>query len=226
MAKRKNPKGRRHRRNPIEDEVKNGLQAGIALGLGAVVTRAVMNNLPLPASVQGGVGEAAVSAGVAIGLGMAAQKVDALKKYADDIRNGGIAMAVYKVAAPTALPMLAFTAAAQAHAAVQTQLQAAQQAAAATVATVAAGATAAPAAPATSTSAVPGLTMPPSGTSGMGDAFILSRGGITTQDRAPRDTAALAGVGDAYAPEPKGFGGAPNGLRAPWGGRGSIYSNR
>jgi len=220
--KRKNPKGRRHRRNPIGDEVKAGLQSGIALGLGAVITRAVVNNLPLPASVQGGVGEAAVTAGVAIALGMGAQKVDALKKYADDIRNGGIAMAVYKAAAPTALPMLAFTAAAQAHAAVQTQLQAAQQAAAATVATVAANAPAAAASQDANNAAIQAATgVSPTGP---GDAFILSRGGITTQDRAPRDTAALAGgVGDAYAPEPKGFGGAPNGLGAPWRSR-SIYN--
>jgi hypothetical protein len=219
MAKKR--KNSRRRRNPLSTQhVQQRAMRGAMLGVGAIVTKAVMNNLPLPASVQGGAGEALATAGIALGLGIVCEKVGALSKYADDVADGGIALAVFKLGGPQILPSLAFTAQAQTHAAVQVQAQALQAAAQATVA-----ATAAATPPA-------GTTVPPAaaaavaasqGTSGVGDAFVLSRGGITTADRAPRDTAALAGIGDAYAKERPGFsGGAPNGLRAPW--SQSIYS--
>lgn len=215
--KRKNPRGHHHRRNPIGTQVKEGLSEGLALGVGALVTRAVMNNLPLPASVQGGIAEAAATAAVAVGLGMGAERFSFSKKYAKNIRDGGIALAVFKAAGPSLLPMLAFTDAAKAHSQVQSQLQTAQQTAAATIA----AATAAAANPA---QAAQVMSQAATGTNGVGDAFILSRGGITTADRAPRDTAALAGVGDAYTKEPAGFGGAPNGLAAPW--SKSVFARR
>jgi hypothetical protein len=69
----------------------------------------------------------------------------------------------------------------------------------------------------------------PSGETNPGDAFILSRGGLTTADRMPSDTQNL---GDAYvrtagggAGMQPGVSGAPNGLRAPWVST-SIYARR
>lgn len=69
----------------------------------------------------------------------------------------------------------------------------------------------------------------PSPDAGNGDAFILSRGGLTTADRMPSDTQSL---GDAYvrtagggAGMQPGVSGAPNGLRAPWVSQ-SIYARR
>lgn len=68
-----------------------------------------------------------------------------------------------------------------------------------------------------------------SGETQPGDAFILSRGGLTTADRMPSDTQSL---GDAYvrtagggAGMQPGVSGAPNGLRAPWVSQ-SIYARR
>lgn len=205
MSKKKGKKKGSTSRNPFGlnlGSVKGAVTHGLALGLGAVLTRAVANNLPLPAALQGGIGEAAGTAGVAFGLGFLAKKVKFSAPYAASIRDGGLALAAYKLVAPQALPILAFTSDAKAKANLDQQ---AYQA----LATL---------------KAAQANAMVPTGAAaanGVGDAFIMSRGGITTADRAPRDTAALAGVGDAYAAERPGFSGAPNNLGRPWGS--SIY---
>jgi hypothetical protein len=189
-GRRKGRKGRR-RSNPFglrTSGVTGLISKGVALGLGAVVSDAVGQNVAgfIPASLgQSAVGRAVINAGIAIGAGWVAGKVGPLKPYAEHIRNGGLALAAYRLVAPTALPMLKFVGA--------------------------------PALPATD--------------AGAGDAFILSRGGISTMDRMPRDTAALAGVGDAYVKTPggaagmsPGVSGAPNGIAPPW--SASIYGRR
>ena len=206
MAK-KGKKGRK--KNPLGislSGVQGKVMHGVALGVGAVVARAVANNLPLPASLQGGLGEALSAGAVAFGAGYLAKKVKFIAPYADSVRDGGLALAVYKLVAPRALPILAFTQSAKNKATLDAQAYA-------LLAASKAQQTANEAQAASQGQPIQGI----------GDAFVMSRGGITTADRAPRDTAALAGIGDAYSQERPGFsGGAPNRLKAPW--SRSIYT--
>jgi len=210
MAKKGKKKGH-SKHNPFGFKSQDGkdLTIGVLLGLGGVVTKAAIQNLPfdVPASLVQGPGAALLTGGVGYGLSMLAKKVKFAAPYADDIKKGAIAIAAYQLAAPTLLPMLAFTDKAKLHAQMAAQAQKLLEIAQAAA------------------SGQPQGGAPPSpGANGTGDAFVLSRGGITTADRAPRDTAALAGVGDAYAQERPGFAGAPNNLRAPW--SRSIYNRR
>lgn len=207
MAKKGKKKGKS--RNPLGISLSGAqgkLMHGAALGLGAVVARAAANNLPLPASLQGGVGEAIAAGVVSFGAGYLAKKIKFTAPYADAVRDGGLALAFYKLVAPKALPLLAFTTQAKNKAIIDAQAYALLAAS-----------------KAQQTANDQAVSQAGGSVQGIGDAFVMSRGGITTADRAPRDTAALAGMGDAYATERPGFsGGAPNRLKAPW--SRSIYT--
>ncbi len=201
MAKRKKGKGKRNPLGSLKG-VKGPLLKGAAIGAGVLLAEVVLNHVPLPESLQGGVGEAAVTAAVGFGLAFAAKKTKYTAPYADNVRDGAIGYAVYKLVAPKALPMLAFTDHAKLHAAVDVNALRIVSAA--------------------NAQQTKALENGEGGDTKPGDAFVLSRGGITTADRAPRDTLALAGVGDSYVQERPGFSGAPNGLQRPWGN--SIYT--
>jgi len=206
MAKKKSKKGRNpskgkkkgKKHNPFKFSTKGAMgsvKEALGLAVGAVVVKAVKNNLPIPADWQGGVLEAVSGGVLSLGLGYALKRVKLTAPYAARVSQGGLAITIFEAIAPSLLPSLSFTAAAKAKAMAHGNASALLAATNKQIATVNAG---------------------QPGDAGAGDAFIMSRGGISTRDRSPRDTAPLAGVGDAYAIERPGFSGAPNGLTAPW----------
>lgn len=100
MLRMMNPK-RRHRRgrrrNPIHLNVMGTVTDAAYGAAGALALDFAMGYLPLPAFFQSGAGNYAAKGGIAIGLGLLADKVLKFKK-AQDIANGALTVVLHEAA--------------------------------------------------------------------------------------------------------------------------------
>lgn len=97
----------RKKRNPseVEKAKKSGLKA-LALAGGALFVEAV-DKLLVPIEYRSGITGAIVRAGTSLAVGKGLEFAPtAVAKYADDVRDGGLAMAIFLVGAEKALPMI------------------------------------------------------------------------------------------------------------------------
>ena len=94
-----NPRHRRkgRRRNPIRLNVMNTVTDAAYGAAGALALDFAMGYLPLPSFFQTGAGNYAAKGGIAIGLGLLADKVLKVKK-AQDIANGALTVVLHEAA--------------------------------------------------------------------------------------------------------------------------------